>query len=37
MDLEVLGAEVALSSEEHLNVLAGGREGRGEVVGSHPD
>lgn len=37
MDLEVLGTEVALSSQEHLNVLLGGREGRGKVVGSHPE
>jgi hypothetical protein len=33
--LEVLCAEVALSSEEHLNVLLGRGEDRGQVVGSH--
>lgn len=37
VDLEVLAAEVALSSEEHLNVLLGGVEDRGEVAGSHFD
>lgn len=35
MYLEVLCAEVALSSEEHLNVLLGRGEDRGQVVGSH--
>jgi hypothetical protein len=33
--LEVLCAEVALRSEEHLNVLLAGVEDRGEVAGSH--
>lgn len=33
--LEVLCAEVALGSEEHLNVLLGGVEDCGEVAGSH--
>jgi hypothetical protein len=35
--LEVLCAEMALSSEEHLNVLLGGVEDCGEVAGSHLD
>ena len=35
--LEVLCAEVALGSEEHLNVLLGGVEDGGEVGGSHFD
>lgn len=33
--LQVLGTEVALGSEEHLNVLLGGVEDRGEVGGGH--
>lgn len=33
--LEVLGPEVALSCEEHLNVLGGGVEDRGELRGGH--
>ena len=33
--LEVLCAEVALGSEEHLNVLLGGVENGGEIAGSH--
>jgi hypothetical protein len=33
--LEVLCAEMALGSEEHLNVLLGGVEDRGEVGRSH--
>ena len=37
MDLEVLGAKVALSCKKHLNVLGGGIEDRGEVVGCHLD
>lgn len=37
MNLEVLGAEVALSSQEGLNVLAGGVEDGGKVGGSHLD
>ncbi len=35
--LEVLRAEVALGSEEHLNVLLGGVEDRGEVGRGHLD
>lgn len=35
--LEVLGTEVALSSQEHLDVLAGGVEDGGKVGGSHLD
>jgi hypothetical protein len=35
--LEVLCAEMALSSQEHLNVLLGGVEDRGKVAGSHLD
>lgn len=37
MRLQVLRTEMALSSEEHLNVLGGGIEARGEVLsrGSH--
>lgn len=37
MHLEVLCAEVALGSQEHLNVLLRGVEDRGEVAGSHLD
>lgn len=37
MHLEVLAAEVALSSEEHLNVLLGGVEDGGEVGRGHFD
>ncbi|KAI6756261.1 hypothetical protein HG530_011997 [Fusarium avenaceum] len=37
VNLEVLGAEVALSSQEGLNVLAGGVEDGGKVGGSHLD
>jgi len=33
--LEVLGTEVALSSQEHLNVLGGRVENRGELGGGH--
>jgi hypothetical protein len=33
--LEVLCAEMALRSQEHLNVLLAGVEDRGEVAGSH--
>lgn len=33
--LEVLGTEVALGSEEHLNVLRGGVESRWEVGRGH--
>lgn len=33
--LEVLGAQVALSCKQHLNVLGGGIEDRGQVGGSH--
>lgn len=33
--LEVLGTKVALGRQEHLNVLGGGVEARGEVGGSH--
>lgn len=35
VDLQVLGTEVALSSEEHLNVLLGSVENAGEVSGGH--
>lgn len=35
VDLEVLGAEVGLSCEKHLNVLAGGVHGGREVGGRH--
>lgn len=35
MNLEVLCAKMALSSEEHLNVLLGRVEDRGEVAGGH--
>lgn len=35
--LKVLSAEMALSSQEHLNVLLGGVEDRGKVAGSHLD
>lgn len=35
VNLEVLGAQVALSCEEHLNVLGGGVEDRGELRGGH--
>lgn len=35
--LEVFCAEVTLGSEEHLNILLGGVEDRGEVAGSHLD
>jgi hypothetical protein len=35
--LEVLATEVALGSEEHLNVLLGGVEDGGEVGRSHFD
>jgi hypothetical protein len=37
VNLEVLGAEVALSSQEGLNVLAGSVEEGGQVGGSHLD
>jgi hypothetical protein len=37
VNLEVLGTEVALGSEEHLNVLLGGVEDGGEVGGGHFD
>lgn len=33
--LEVLAANMALSSQEHLNVLSGGVEHRRQVVGGH--
>lgn len=33
--LEVLGTQVALSSKEHLNVLRGRVENRGELGGGH--
>ena len=33
----VLGTEVALSGEEELDVLLGGLEGGGELVGRHCD
>lgn len=35
VSLQVLAAEVALSRQEHLDVLGGGIEGGGEVGGSH--
>jgi hypothetical protein len=35
--LEVLGSQVALGSQEHLDVLGRGIENRGEVRGSHLD
>lgn len=35
MNLQVLGTEVALGSEEHLNVLLGSVENAGEVGGGH--
>lgn len=35
MNLKVLGTQVALSCEEHLNVLGGGVEDGGELRGSH--
>jgi|SRR5688572_4597911 hypothetical protein len=35
VSLQVLAAEVALSRQEHLDVLGGGIEDRGEVGGSH--
>ena len=35
VNLEVLAAEVGLSSQEHLNVLAGGVEDGREVSGRH--
>lgn len=35
MHLEVLGSQVALSRQEHLNVLGGGVENRGELRGGH--
>jgi hypothetical protein len=37
VNLEVLGAQVALSCEEHLNVLGGGIENRWELSWSHLD
>lgn len=37
VNLEVLAAEVALRSQEHLDVLAGGVEDGGQVGGSHLD
>ena len=37
MHLEVLATEVALGSEEHLNVLLGGVEDGGEVGRGHFD
>lgn len=37
MHLEVLGSQVALGGQEHLDVLGGGIENRGEVGGSHLD
>ena len=37
VNLEVLAAEVGLSSQEHLDVLAGGVEDGGEVSGRHLD
>lgn len=33
--LEVLGSQVALSSQEHLNILGGGVEDRGKLRGGH--
>lgn len=35
MHLEVLGSQVALSRQEHLNVLGGGVENRGKLRGGH--
>lgn len=35
VNLEVLGTQVALSCEEHLNVLGGGVEDGGELRGGH--
>lgn len=35
VNLQVLGTQVALSCEEHLNVLGGGIENGGEVRGGH--
>ncbi len=35
VDLQVLGADVTLSREQHLNVLRGGIEDGGEIVGRH--
>lgn len=35
MNLQVLGADVSLGSQEHLDVLAGGVENAGQVGGSH--
>jgi hypothetical protein len=35
VNLEVLGAQVALSCKEHLNVLGSGIENRGELRRSH--
>lgn len=37
VNLEVLGTDVSLSSEEHLNVLLGGLENIGQLRGSHFD
>lgn len=37
VNLHVLGAQVALSCEEHLNVLRGGIENGGELRRSHFD
>lgn len=37
VNLHVLGAQVALSCEEHLNVLGGGIENWGELRRSHLD
>lgn len=37
MHLEVLGTEVALGRQEHLDVLAGGIENGRQVSGSHLD
>lgn len=35
MNLKILGAEMGLRGQEHLDVLAGGIEDGGEVGGSH--
>lgn len=35
MNLHVLGANVSLGGQEHLDVLAGGVENAGQVGGSH--
>lgn len=35
MNLQVLGAQVALGGQEHLNVLAGSIENAGQVSGRH--